>query len=88
MLIDIWEKVLTAVDGMKKVAVLLGVDFKKAFNRMEHAVCLHRLKRLGASAGSIALVRAFWQRRRMTVTIDGYTATPVDIFFLTGWFID
>ena len=37
-------------------AVLLGVDFEKVFNEMDHAVCLKQLVKLGASAGSISLV--------------------------------
>ena len=45
----------------------------------QFAVCLDRLKRLGASEGSIALVRAFLDGRTMTVTINGYAAKPIVI---------
>ena len=80
MLIDIWERVLGALEGGKDAAVLLGVDYKKAFNRMEHAVCLERLEQLGASRGSVSLVAAFLENRKMTITIDGYMAEPVGIW--------
>ena len=79
MLVDIWEKVLTALEGGKSAAVLLGVDYEKAFNRMEHAVCLDKLRSLGASDGSISLVRAFLHGRCMTVTVDGHKAEPVPL---------
>ena len=72
-------KVLTAMEGGKNAAVLLGVDYEKAFNRMEHSVCVDRLRRLGASEGSIFLVSAFLSGRRMTISINGYNAAPVPI---------
>ena len=59
--------------------MLLGVDYKMAFNRMDHAVCLDRLRRLGASDGSIALVRVFLEGRTMTVKVDGHAAEPIAI---------
>lgn len=44
MVVDIWDKVLEAMDKGDKVACLLGVDFKKAFNRMDHSHCLQQLR--------------------------------------------
>ena len=79
MLIEIWEKVMEALDGGKNAAILLGVDYEKAFNRMEHAICLERLRLLGASEGSVALVRAFLQDRSMTITICDHQAAPIKI---------
>ena len=79
MLVDIWEKILDALEGGKNAAVLLGVDYEKAFNRMDHAVCITQLQKLGASPGSVSLVRAFLEKRRMTITIDGARAEPVEI---------
>ena len=79
MLLDLWEDILTSMEGGKTAAVLLGVDYEKAFNRMEHAVCLEQLQRLGASPGSISLVKAFLEGRKMTIIIDGHKADPVAI---------
>ena len=79
MLVDMWERIMEALEGGKNAAILLGVDYEKAFNRMEHSVCLDRLRRLGASEGSIVLVRAFLQDRRMTININGHRAPPVKI---------
>ena len=74
---DIWEKVLTALKGGKNSAILLGVDYEKAFNQMDHAVCLEQLQSLGALPGSLSLVQSFLEERSMTIDIDGCKATPV-----------
>ena len=79
MLVDLWDEILGALEGGTQAGVLLGVDYEKAFNRMRHDVCLEQLHKLGASPGSIALVRAFLENRRMTITIDGHTARPFPI---------
>lgn len=79
MLVDLWEKILCALEGGANAAVLLGIDYEKAFNRMEHAVCLKQLQRLGASPGSLSLVRAFLEDRTMTIVIDGAKAKPAPI---------
>lgn len=46
---------------------------------MEHSTCLEKLALLGASLGSLALVRAFLEERLMTISIDGHTPDPIPI---------
>ena len=48
LLIELWDKILDCVDGGGNAAVLLGVDFEKVFNRMDHGVCLSQLKKTAA----------------------------------------
>ena len=79
MLVDLWEEILEGLEGGKSVATLLGVDYEKAFNRMEHSACLSKLVELGASEGSLSLVQAFLEGRTMQITIDGHTSAPVPI---------
>ena len=79
MLVDMWEDILDGMEGGKTAAMLLGVDYEKAFNRMEHAECVRQLRRLGASEGSISLVRAFLEDRAMSITINGVKSRPVKI---------
>ena len=79
MLVDMWEDILGCMEGGKTAAMLLGVDYEKAFNRMEHAECVRQLRMLGASEGSISLVRPFLEDRAMTITINGFKARPVKI---------
>lgn len=51
--------------------MVLGIDLEKAFNRLDHAECLHQLRSLGASDTSLALVRSFLTQRSMRVKEDG-----------------
>ena len=47
---------------------------------MEHSVCIEQLIKLGASPGSVSLVKAFLKDRVMTVKVDGISAkNPVRI---------
>ena len=69
MLIKLSEQILDALEGGKDAAILLGVNYKKAFNRMDHGVCLRKLKELGSLECSLVLVKAFLEDRCMTITI-------------------
>lgn len=79
LLVDLWEEILGALEGDKDAAVLLGVVYKKAFNPMEHSICHQELRELGASDGSVSLVRAFLKERCMTVTLNGTRSCCVAI---------
>ena len=59
--------------------MLLGVDFQKAFNQMEYSACVGQLELLGASQGTIGMVKSFLRGRRMKITINGVTSTPVPL---------
>lgn len=76
MLINLWDSILDALEGGQSSAILLGVDYEKAFNRMEHGTCLEELSALGASEGSLALVRASLEDRRMAIRLDGFQSDP------------
>ena len=73
---DIWDAALGALDSGKDAAVLLGVDFQKAFNRMEYKACIDQLERLGASPSSLGMVRSFLEDRKMTIRIGSACSTP------------
>ena len=79
MLLELWEDVLAGMEGGKHAAVVLGVDYEKAFNRMEHGACIDQLRLLGASPGSLSLVSAFLEGRTIRITIDSQTSDPVAI---------
>ena len=80
LLVDLYEEVLGGLDK-GKAATILGVDFEKAFNRLNHHECLAQLARLGASSTSLNLVRAFLTNRSMRVKIG---STLSDRRFLKG----
>ena len=79
MLVDLWEEVLESMENGSSAALLLGVDYEKAFNRMGHGECLSQLQRLGASPGSLSLVRSFLEERVMTIIIGNHRAQPIPI---------
>ena len=70
LLVELFDAVLAPLDEGNP-AVVMGIDFEKAFNRLDHAVCLRELRQLGASEASITLVRSFLTERKMQVKIDG-----------------
>ena len=71
LLIELRDKILESLDTGKHAACLLGIDFEKVFNRMEHSTCVSQLQLLGASPGSLGLVRAFLSNRVMTIKLAG-----------------
>ena len=71
MIVEIWDRILSVMDEGDAAACLLGLDFEKTFNRMDHGQCLKQLRILGASESSIMLVKSFHHGREMSVTIDG-----------------
>ena len=79
MLVDLWEAALVALDEGKEAVALLGVDFQKAFNRMDFASCIEELRRLGASAGSLCMVKSFLEDRRMKMRLGNASSDLVAI---------
>ena len=70
LLVDLYEHILSALDD-GDAAVILGVDYKKAFNRLNHAECLSQLQALGASPTTVSLIRSFLTGRSMRTRING-----------------
>ena len=74
LLTDLMEDILAPLDEGHP-AVLLGIDYEKAFNRMDHRECLRQLRALGASGPSLALVRSFLTERSMRVRIGKHMSS-------------
>ena len=71
LLVDAWDAILCPLDAGSH-AVMMGLDFEKAFNRLDHGECLKQLAELGASGSSISLVRSFLTRRSVRIRLpDG-----------------
>ena len=75
LLVDLIDKIYASVDTGDPV-VLLGVDFEKAFNRLDHWECIKQLRKLGASDSSIQLIRSFLSGRKVRAKIMGQLSTP------------
>ena len=68
LLVDLIDAAMSPLeDG--GASILLGIDYEKAFNRMDHAECLRQLASLGASSASVSLVHSFLSGRTMRVRV-------------------
>ena len=74
-LIELWDRILRSIDTPDTAAALLSVDFSKAFNRMNHWICLEALRNLGASTNSLAMVASFLTGRTMRFKVNGKLST-------------
>ena len=74
-MVDLLEKALSPLEEGNPV-VLLGIDYEKAFNRLDRYDCLRQLKRLGASNVSSYISRSFLTNRKMGVKINGVLSDP------------
>ena len=68
LLTEMYESILAPLDEGNP-AVIMGIDFEKAFNRLDHQECLKQLRELGASEASLGLVRSFLTGRTMRVKL-------------------
>ena len=75
LLVDLYDTVLRPMEDGDP-SVILGIDYEKAFNRMNHRECLVQLRKLGASDPSLALVRSFLTGRTMRVKTPGGLSRP------------
>ena len=69
LLIEVWERILGGLEVPDVAVTLLGLDYKKAFNRMSHDECLQQLAKLGASQTSVDLVASFLRERKMQAKV-------------------
>ena len=70
LLVDLFEAVLEPLERGSP-SLVLGIDYEKAFNRLDHEECLRQLEALGASTTSIDLIRAFLTDRSMCIRVGG-----------------
>ena len=75
MLVDLYDSILRPLEEGNP-SVVLGIDFEKAFNRLNHKECLVQLRNLGASPTTLALVRSFLTGRSMRVKVGEVLSAP------------
>ena len=68
LLVDLFDQVLEPLEAGSP-SLILGVDFEKAFNRLDHNECLDQLAKLGAGKATLALTRSFLTGRSMRVRV-------------------
>ena len=76
LLAALWETILKTLDQPGKLVSILGIDFSKSFNRINHNHCLGSLARLGASNEVLRLHAAFLSSRTMAVRVGSTMSGP------------
>ena len=78
-IIRLLTEIHEALDQKDAVCNILAVDFKKAFNTMNHNACLQQLKENGASEYLISMIHAFLYGRIMRVRLGQALSDPLTI---------
>ncbi|PFX17087.1 putative RNA-directed DNA polymerase from transposon BS [Stylophora pistillata] len=73
-LIRLVDQLLFNLDNVKATG-LVFIDYKKAFDLIDHNLLLSKLKALGVGEGSLPLFRDYLSGRRQYVNIDGHHST-------------
>ena len=69
LLAELLTKTMEQLDDNRAAVNLISLDFQKAFNRMDHAVCLRALASRGASNQTLAVVASFLSNRSMKIKL-------------------
>ena len=79
MLINIWDKTLSALDKGADAAAILGVDFENVFNRMDHGHCVLKVLELCGFGRPCKNGPAFLKDRQIRIKIGEYLTTKQNI---------
>ena len=69
LLVEMMTSTLEQLDDNRAAVSTISLDFEKAFNRMDHSVCLMALASRGASNQTLAMTYSFLANRSMEVKI-------------------
>lgn len=78
-LVETWDQVLSNLEDHRAATNLVSIDFEKAFNRMDHGVCLEDLKAKGCPPGVCGMVAAFLHGRTMSVKYNGTNSMSLPV---------
>ena len=68
------EQIYKSLNENDEVDVIY-LDFAKAFDKVDHAVLLEKLKRYGIEGKALAWIREFLLNRKQTVVVEGHIST-------------
>ena len=60
----------------KQIALLLLIDFSKAFDLVDHSILLHKLENYGIRGTALNWFKSYLSNRQQFVTINTYESTP------------
>ena len=70
-----YEKILEVLEHNKNADVVY-LDFRAAFDKVDHGILLHKLRQVGISGDLGVWLHAFLTNRVQTVAVDGALSTP------------
>ena len=76
LLADLWDEALGGLEDDRAAAMITGIDYSKAFNRLSFQHCLRAFAKKGASTQIISLLATFLTNRTMSVKVDTTWSTP------------
>ena len=74
--VDVWEKITSELKDSRAGVTLAGIDYSKAFNRLEHGRCLQELEGLGLPNHHLKILASFLTGRMMTVKVGEEMSAP------------
>ena len=74
------KTILDSLDR-KKVALLLLIDFSKAFDMVEHETLLHKLKHYGIRGKAWDWIKSYLSNREQFVTINGQNSSRAPLLY-------
>ena len=80
LLVDVWQAVCGSLEDSQAPALLLSVDYAKAFNRLSYQQCLKSSAKKGASLALLKLLATFLTNRNMSVRVGGSWSRPRPVF--------
>lgn len=75
-LVQTWDKIITNLEDGRAATNLVSIDFEKAYNRMDHNVCIRELRNKGATQATCGMVAAFLSGRTMSVKVGEKRSVP------------
>ena len=75
-LVQLWQQVLENIEDQRASSLLTSIDYSKAFNRLDFAVCLKAMKAKGASAEILKIISSFLTGRVMRVKVGDKLSKP------------
>ena len=77
-LIDLYDKISTAFDR-GEFAVSIFLDLSKAFDTVDHAILLDKLKHYGIRGLALGWIRSYFSNRMQYVEFNGHHSARMEI---------
>ena len=74
-LIRLTDQILLDMDN-NRVTGLIFIDYKKAFELIDHDILLLKLEAYGVESKELMLLKQYLRRRKQSVTINGFQSDP------------